>query len=136
MSSMDSPTERGLVAKEPHCGICEHVRFQGDWDRTPYCVEQAESIEISVGEFCSSFSARSGIDPAGKEADVDVEIDWAERLSGTDAPFYASYRDDERYDWLCGNCRTFDVAVGPMQRVRCTECGNTHRSTEWDAAYL
>lgn len=134
--SKDASGGREVVAKEPHCGVCQHQHFRGDWSRTPYCVKRGKTTEIRVGSHCSEFSVQSGFDGGRSDADVDAEIDWTDRTSGTEAPFYAAYRDEERYGWLCGNCRTLDVAIGPMKRFRCNQCGNSHRSSDWDAAYL
>lgn len=57
---------------------------------------------------------------------------------GSRAPFYATYRgdDDVRYGWFCANCGSMDAAVDTMERIVCNQCGNTHRPSQWDAAYL
>lgn len=135
MSSKQSTAGEGsFVAKGPHCGVCQHVYFRADWDRTPHCSKWDESTEIDVGDVCSAFTVRDGLD-AGLP-DEDVDIDWSEKLTGTDAPFYPTYRDDERYGLLCGNCKTLDVAVGTMDQFECNECENSHKPADWDAAYM
>lgn len=135
-NSSNGTIERSLVAEEPHCGVCEHVYFRGDWDRTPYCVEREQATEIRVGDICSSFELQTGLDKTWLDLDEDVAIDWTEQVTGKKAPFYVAERDGEWYSWLCGNCRTLDVAVGPMGDFECNECGNRHGPTDWDAAYL
>lgn len=135
-NASDRSTERSFVAEEPHCGVCEHVYFAGDWDQTPHCAEFEQTTTIRVGDVCSSFTLRKDLDDTRLETDVDVDIDWSEQVTGKKAPFYPALRDGERYSWLCGHCRSLDVAVGPMDDFECTECGNTHAPTEWDAAYM
>lgn len=43
------------AAAGPHCGVCHHVRFLADWERTPYCTHWEEPTELRVGEVCSGF---------------------------------------------------------------------------------
>jgi len=45
-----------FAAKHPHCGVCRHVRFLDDWDRTPYCSRTERVTEIDVGTVCTEFS--------------------------------------------------------------------------------
>jgi hypothetical protein len=131
------PDNRSSGVERPHCGICRHVRFRDDWDRTPYCSEQERPAEIRVGEVCSSFAPRGRVThTALPDMGEDIEVHWSEQVSGTDGPFYAVYRGETRYDWLCGNCHTAAVAVDTMGRFECRECENTHRPSQWDAAYL
>lgn len=112
--------------------------FSDDWDRTPYCSEWGHPTTIRVGHVCSAFSPQRDTAPGDARAAVgiDVEVDWSDSETGTNGPFYAAYRDDELYDWLCGNCLTFNVAIDTMGRFECTQCGNDHSPSEWDAAYL
>jgi len=66
-----------------------------------------------------------------------VALEESER--GSQAPFYAAYRDRERerrYGWYCSNCESVDVAMDSMGRIVCNQCGNTHKGTRWDDAYL
>lgn len=130
---MSSNTERGrpFTASEPHCGVCKYLRFRDDWERTSYCTVMDQTTSITVGDICSEFELRSDLDEQGG-----VEVEWTDGSRGTEAPFYPAYDDDEQYGLLCGNCRTLDVAVGPMGRVICNRCENTRRPTDWDRAYL
>ncbi|MFB6150688.1 MAG: hypothetical protein ABEJ40_02670 [Haloarculaceae archaeon] len=45
-----------FAATGPHCGVCRHVTFLGDWERTPYCARWEEPTDISVGEVCTAFA--------------------------------------------------------------------------------
>ncbi|AUX09470.1 acetyltransferase [Halalkaliarchaeum desulfuricum] len=140
MSSKHEPTDgESTTAEAPHCGVCEHVYFQDDWERTPFCAEWNKETSIRVGEVCSAFSLQDEttiVGTAPADTDVDVEIDWEELTTGTDAPFFAAYRDDEKYGWMCGNCRTLEVAIDTMGQFVCNDCGNKHSPTEWDPSYL
>lgn len=74
--------------------------------------------------------------PADGE-EVYVAFDESQRAD--EAPFYVSYLDPEReqrYGWFCGNCESFQTAMGTMDRIECTNCGNRSQATRWDAAYL
>lgn len=66
-------------------------------------------------------------------------VAFDERERGSEAPFYAAYRDEtrsEKYGFYCANCETADTAMNTMGRVACNNCGNERRETRWDAAYL
>lgn len=66
-------------------------------------------------------------------------VAFDERERGSEAPFYAAYRDEarsEKYGFYCSNCETADTAMNTMGRVACNNCGNERRETRWDAAYL
>lgn len=130
------PADRSIAAEGPHCGVCDHVYFGDDWERTPYCTEHERAASIRVNDVCSAFVPKDGIDIEPATIDDEIAIEWAEQTTGDDAPFYAAYRDDDRYTWLCGSCRTLDVAVGPMGQLECSECENEHTPREWDAAYM
>ena len=62
--------------------------------------------------------------------------------SGTEGPFFVAYTDEEyteQFGYYCGNCGSLDTAMDNMERVECSECGNTHaeRSGEaYDDSYL
>lgn len=132
--------DQSLGIENPHCGVCQHMYFRADWDRTPYCSKREQTIEIQVGDVCSEFAFHRGLDveqlDADVDANIDADIDGTEMVRGTEAPFYAAYREEELYGWLCENCRTLDVVSGPMKQLVCTQCENTSQPTEWDAAYL
>lgn len=146
MTAPSSDTEPPSIAADaPHCGVCRHVSFQADWERTPYCVEQDRPVTIRVGEVCPSFATREYVDESAVSSvdegdspklEGNLSLDRTDRKTGREAPFYATYRDDRRYGWLCGNCRTLDVAMDTMGRIECNDCGNTHSPSEWDAAYI
>ena len=75
-----------------------------------------------------------------------VTVDGGERylgddlLTGTEGPFAQTYEDEAReeaYGYYCGNCGSTDVSVDSMDRLKCSECGNTHKAdTEYDDSYL
>lgn len=121
-------------ASDTHCGVCEHLYFRGEWNRPPYCNKHNRTTSITVGDVCSAFSLRPDLEHHA--ADLEVEVDWDAGTNGTEAPFYPTYEDGEKHGLLCGNCETIDVSVGPMGRVICNRCENTHRPTDWDRAYL
>lgn len=127
---------RWPAAARPHCGVCEHVFFLDDWDRSPYCAHWSHPTAIRVGDVCSAYATRRDAAPDDDGVGIDAEVDWTERTDGTDAPFYAATRGEERYGWVCGSCWTLEVVVDTMGRLQCIECGNEHRPREWDAAYL
>ncbi|MBV0901933.1 GNAT family N-acetyltransferase [Haloarcula salina] len=60
-----------------------------------------------------------------------------ESLQGARGPFYA-VRDDggTRVGYLCSACESTSVTSDGLERLQCTDCGNTHRPDEWDPAYL
>lgn len=122
-----------------HCGLCEHVEFLDDWNRTPYCTHHGQETEIRVGDVCSQFEDRSS-KRHGSEEDAgrgaDRTIVESEQLAGVTGPFYAVYAGDRKQGWYCSNCEAFDVAAGPMGRLKCNGCGNIHQSNEWDSAYI
>ncbi len=71
-----------------------------------------------------------------------VYIAREEDESGTAAPFFVTYEDeeyDEQYGFYCANCGSLDVSMGDMDRLECGDCGNDHaeRSGEsYDDSYL
>lgn len=54
------------AAKGPHCGICQHVEFRDDWNRTMYCIIWQETTEIDVGSICSVFVPSSSVIPSSE----------------------------------------------------------------------
>lgn len=71
--------------------------------------------------------------------DGTVFVAYDERERGSDAPFYATYRTEDRedrYGFYCANCGSLDTSMDSMGRVECNECGNHRKATRWDAAYL
>lgn len=136
MSGKPTDSAGTISAEDRHCGVCQHVTFREDWDRTPYCSLKDRAISIRVGDVCAEFTMARTTDDEITDGGDHLDVDWTEPTRGSSAPFYIAYRDDERYGWVCGACRTHDVAVGPMGRIMCNECGNTRKPTEWDPAYL
>jgi hypothetical protein len=49
----------GVAATGPHCGVCEHVTFGDDWERTPRCTKWDEVTSIDVHSVCEAFECRS-----------------------------------------------------------------------------
>lgn len=62
--------------------------------------------------------------------------------TGTDAPFYVTYTDEDReeqYGYYCGNCGSTETAMGDMEQIECQDCGNVHEpkgSEQYDEGYL
>jgi len=65
------------------------------------------------------------------------QVASGESLQGARGPFYA-VRDDggTRVGFLCSACESTAVTSDGLERLQCTDCGNTHRPDEWDPAYL
>jgi Acetyltransferases len=110
--------------------------------------EQAGERAISIGE--QEFAELLFIKQAnyGEQILVEAHTDddgtrvyvaYDESSRGSEAPFYATYTDrshTDRYGFFCGGCRSFDAAIGTMDEVQCTNCGNRRKPARWDAAYL
>lgn len=100
--------------------------------------------EESFTEYTYEFGERRDIpahrtETATLEDGSTVTIVYEEGSNGRLAPFFPAYRDEERetlYGWFCGNCESFDTAMDSMERLECNNCGNSRKSTRWDAAYL
>ena len=133
-----------FAARDLHCGICGHITFQGDWDRTPYCTHWDRSTTLDIGSVCEAFEPQpTGTDQphqsptsGGTDNSSSLRIDPSESKTGTRGPFYPVYRDDTLYSWGCSNCDSVKIMVDTMGRIECSGCGNTHCPSEWDAAYL
>ncbi len=57
---------------------------------------------------------------------------------GSKGPFLVAYESpdfERRYGWFCTNCESFDNAMDAMGRIKCNQCGNFRKPTEWDAAH-
>jgi len=68
-----------------------------------------------------------------------VYVSYGEAARGTRAPFYTTYKSEDRHDryaWFCGNCDSIDNAMDAMGRIECNNCGNRRKATRWDASYL
>ena len=72
----------------------------------------------------------------------EVYVDRDDEESGTEAPFFPAYNDEEfaeQFGYYCSNCGSLDVSLDDMDRMECGECGNSHasRSSEsYDDSYL
>lgn len=66
----------------------------------------------------------------------ELSVAGDEEVPGEESPFYAVYRDGDRYGFFCSNCGSVDTYADDLDRVKCTNCGNLHRPEEWDGAYL
>lgn len=66
-------------------------------------------------------------------------VNYAAGETGTLAPFYPAYLDeelDEQFSWLCRNCESTRASMDTAGRIRCEDCDNTRKATRWDGAYL
>jgi ribosomal protein S18 acetylase RimI-like enzyme len=111
----------------------------------------ASTREIGIGD--QTYEEETMVKTPGTAAGVDTGsleprtlpngdtgyVAYDEGESASDAPLYVTYLDEDRaepYGWLCGACGSFDVAMDPMGRAECTDCGNRRKATRWDASYL
>lgn len=68
-----------------------------------------------------------------------VYVDETDTERGSMAPFYVVYADpnrEERWAYYCSGCERVATAMDAMERIECSNCGNTRKPTRWDAAYL
>ncbi|WP_458188596.1 GNAT family N-acetyltransferase [Haladaptatus sp. NG-WS-4] len=83
-----------------------------------------------------------GVTTATTEDGTQVYVARDEEESGTEDSFYPAYTDEEhteRFGYYCSNCGSLDTTMDNVERIKCTQCGNTHasRSTdEYDGSYL
>lgn len=66
-------------------------------------------------------------------------LDEDEEVSGTLAPFFLVFETadyEEPVGFFCSQCGTTNVAADSLERLECNECGNNHRSDDWDPSYL
>ncbi|WP_135305024.1 GNAT family N-acetyltransferase [Haloarcula amylovorans] len=88
--------------------------------------EEADDPEVEIPDEVS-------LDGQQRSVDSDSE------LSGTRSPFYPVYDDadsEHRAGYFCSQCGSTDVTGDGLDRLKCNECGNTHRPDDWDSAYL
>jgi ribosomal protein S18 acetylase RimI-like enzyme len=123
--------------------VDEETVTMGDDERVQY-VYAAGGQEAS--EAGSSEPAAS--EETGDVTDVDlpetVTTDDGETLEvgddplqGTENAFVPTYRDDEHHGFYCLNCKSTEVAADSMDRLRCQECGNVHKTdSDYDGSYL
>lgn len=72
--------------------------------------------------------------PSGETIYVTTE----EGSMGSEGAFYVAYFDPDRtrrYGWFCATCESFDNAMDTLGRIKCNQCGNLRRATEWDPAH-
>ncbi|MFW6003049.1 MAG: GNAT family N-acetyltransferase [Halanaeroarchaeum sp.] len=58
---------------------------------------------------------------------------------GSRGDFYVAYTDvgrTARYGYYCDNCDSIDTSMDAMGQIVCNDCGNKHKASRWDAAYL
>ncbi|MGM0399372.1 MAG: GNAT family N-acetyltransferase [Halobacteriota archaeon] len=58
---------------------------------------------------------------------------------GSRGDFYVAYTDvgrTERYGYYCDNCDSINTSMDSMGRIICNDCGNKHKASRWDAAWL
>jgi ribosomal protein S18 acetylase RimI-like enzyme len=85
---------------------------------------------------------REGVDlPDSVEPDDGETVFLGEQsVDGSKGGFVKTYVDRDRsegYGYYCVNCGSTDAAVDSMERIRCTDCGNTSKAGEdYDASYL
>jgi len=75
-------------------------------------------------------------DPTAKQQ---LYLAIEDRKQGSAGPFYPAYTDadrSERYGYVCGCCDSTAVGMDPMGRIKCSDCSNARKPTNWDAAYL
>ncbi|ERH01547.1 MAG: hypothetical protein J07HN6_01101 [Halonotius sp. J07HN6] len=71
--------------------------------------------------------------------DDTVYVAYNERDTGSVEPFYVAYTDSdrtERYGYVCGACGSLAVSMDAMGRIECSDCANSRKPSQWDAAYL
>ena len=84
----------------------------------------------------------TGSTTATTEDGTQVFIADEEEESGTEGSFFVTYTDEEHTEKLgyyCSNCGSLETSVDNMDRIECSNCGNTHasRSEEaYDDSYL
>lgn len=69
---------------------------------------------------------------------TEIYVSSTDGVRGSDGPFLVAYESpdaDRRYGWFCTNCESVDNAMDAMGRIKCNNCGNFRKPTEWDAAH-
>ena len=103
--------------------------------------EETDSGKTETGEIeFPDTEMRDGVLTATTEDGQRVYINREDDESGTEAPFYLTYEDEEfseRFGYYCANCGSMDIQMDSMERLQCDECGNSHASrSEYDSSYL
>jgi len=83
-------------------------------------------------------SLRAGMETREAPDGTTVYVAPDEDERGADGPFHVAYTDPDRgrrWGYVCGNCGSPSTAMDPMGRIRCNDCPNLRKPTEWDAAH-
>ena len=113
-------------------GLTEHV-----YERNPDTGDETDRDDEGTDE-PSEFPD----DGRATTADgTEVRVDRDEERSGTKAPFFATYVDDDgdQHGFFCSNCGGLEMAMNGMERLECQDCGNQHKpdgSEQYDDGYL
>lgn len=79
---------------------------------------------------------RDGATTATTEGGERVYVARDERESGTEAPFFVTYVDEEhaeRFGYYCANCGSLDVSMDDTDRLECPDCANSHAQRSGDS---
>ena len=101
--------------------------------------EQADGAD---GETMPETETADGTTTATTEDGERVFVAREEEESGTEAPFYVTYTDEnhaERFGFYCSNCGSLNVSMDDMDRLECQNCENSHASRSgesYDDSYL
>lgn len=116
------------------------------FDRSGYDHAGERTVSIGDNEFVellflkqASYGEQILVEAHTDDDGTQMYVAYDESSRGSEAPFYATYTDrahTERYGFFCGECRSFDAAIGTMDEVECANCGNRRKPARWDAAYL
>ncbi len=81
----------------------------------------------------------TGVEAISVEDGETVYLDRENQETGSTAPFYVAYTDEDGEDiwgYYCSKCEQPANAMDAMGRIQCDECGNARKPTRWDSAYL
>ncbi|SER27101.1 GNAT family N-acetyltransferase [Natrinema salaciae] len=128
------------VAEE---SLVKYVYTDAEADAAPPSTSEAEAADeedAAAAEFPETAETDGHLTATDDGKTVYIARDEAE--SGTAAPFFVSYEDAdhaEQYGYYCSNCGSLDVSMNNMERLECSDCGNSHaeRSEEsYDDSHL
>lgn len=95
----------------------------------------APDDDVDAVEYAEAEDVPDTTTDEGREVYVDAD----DPIPGNEAPFFRTFDDEareEHYGYVCSNCGSTATAMGEMERIECSNCGNVHRADQWDAAYL
>ncbi|MFB6207181.1 MAG: GNAT family N-acetyltransferase [Haloglomus sp.] len=111
-----------------------------------YAPSGAEEEESDSGREAETAESAEPMERDDLDLPDEVEVDGRtltladESLPGSEGGFVVTYTDEdenEEHGYICANCESMDVTVDSMNRIRCGNCGNTHRPKEkYDGSYL